>query len=66
MIIIALGDLVLKRATNQAALGKLDSKWEVPYVVTGVTRAGTFRIATTEGDQLGHTWNIKTLRKFYP
>ena len=58
---IALGDLVLKRATNQAALGKLDSKWEGPYVVTGKTRAGTFRIATPEGDQLGHTWNIKTL-----
>ena len=63
---IALGDLVLKRATNQAAIGKLDSKWEGPYVVTGTTRAGTYRIATPEGDQLGHTWNIKTLRKFYP
>ena len=63
---IALDDLVLKRATNQATLGKLESKWEGTYVVTGATRIGTFRIATLKGDQLGHTWNIKTLRKFYP
>ena len=60
------GDMVLKRATNPTTRGKLESKWEGPYIVTGTTRAGTFRLATPEGDQLGHTWNIKTLRKFYP
>ena len=60
------GDMVLKRATNQAATGKLESKWEGPYIITDATRAGTFRIATPEGDQLGHTWNVKSLRNFYP
>ena len=63
---LAQGDMVLKRATNLAATGKLESKWEGPYIITGATRAGTFRIATPEGHQLGHTWNIKSLRKFYP
>ena len=63
---LAPGDMVLKRAANPAATGKLESKWEGPYIITSATKAGTFRIATPEGDQLGHTWNVKSLRKFYP
>lgn len=59
------GDMVLQRATNHDAIGKLESKWEGPYIITGTTRANSFRIAMPEGNQLGHTWNAKNLQKFY-
>ena len=60
------GDMVLKRVTNPMAMGKLDTKWEGPYIITRSTRAGSFSLATPDGQQLGHTWNAKNLRKFYP
>ena len=60
------GDMVLKRIPNPATVGKLETKWEGPFVITRATRAGTFYLATIEGHQLGHTWNAKSLRKFYP
>ena len=47
-------------------MGKLETKWEGPYIITHSTRAGSFHIATPEGQQLGHTWNAKSLRKYYP
>ena len=58
--------MVLKRVVNPATIGKLESKWEGPYIITRAMRAGSFSIATPEGQQLGHTWNVKSLRKFYP
>ena len=36
------GDMVLKRAVNPATVGKLESKWEGPYIITRSTRAGSF------------------------
>ena len=63
---LAPGDMVLKRAANPTAKGKLESKWEGPYIITRSTRAGSYYIATPEGQQLDHTWNAKSLRKFYP
>lgn len=37
---------VLKRVTNPATMGKLGSKWKEPYIITRVTRAGSYYIAT--------------------
>ena len=63
---LAPGDMVLKRAANPTAIGKLESKWEGAYIVTRSTRAGSYYITTPEGQQLAHTWNAKSLRRFYP
>ena len=63
---LAPGDMVLKRAANPTAIGKLESKWEGPYIITQSIRAGSYYIATPEGQQLDHTWNAKSLHKFYP
>nr|CCI55446.1 PH01B001E05.2 [Phyllostachys edulis] len=63
---LAPGDMVLKRAANPATMGKLESKWEGPYIITHSRRAGSFYIATPEGQQLDNTWNAKSLRNFYP
>ena len=58
--------MVLKRVANPTAVGKLDTKWEGPYIITQSTRAGSFGIATPDGQRLAHTLNAKNLRKFYP
>ena len=63
---VASGDMVLKRVANPATMGKLESKREGPYIITRGTQADSFYIATPEGEQLGHTLNAKSLRKFYP
>ncbi|XP_064950466.1 uncharacterized protein LOC135604741 [Musa acuminata AAA Group] len=45
--------------------GKLAPKWEGPYRVIGVSRPGTFRLATMDGDPVPRTWNIQNLRKYF-
>lgn len=42
-------DMVLKRVANPTTVGKLETKWEGPYIIISSTRAGTFRIVTLEG-----------------
>lgn len=34
--------------------------------ITRSTIASSYYIATPEGQHLDHTWNAKSLRKFYP
>lgn len=52
---LTLGNMVLKRAANPATMGKLESKWNGPYIITYSTRAGSYYITTPEGQQLDHT-----------
>ena len=40
--------------------------WEGPFIVTGVLRQGTFRLAMQDEQPLPNTWNIQHMRKFYP
>lgn len=58
--------MVLKHVTNPATRGKLESKWEGSYVITCATREGSYYMATPKGQQLDHTWNAKSILKFYP
>nr|XP_009386626.1 PREDICTED: uncharacterized protein LOC103973709 [Musa acuminata subsp. malaccensis] len=65
---IKLEDLVLRKIeVNRPtqARGKLTPKWEGPYRVIGVSRPGTFRLATMDGDPVPRTWNIQNLRKYF-
>ena len=48
------GDMVLKRRHHSDTLGKLEPKWEGPYLVTRVRRADTYELSTPEGVKLGH------------
>lgn len=36
-----------------------------PYIVTDVTRLGSYRLATLEGEAISNSWNIEHLLKFY-
>lgn len=63
---LAPGEMVLKHVANITVVGKLESKWDNPYIITRGTRAGSYYIATPYGQQVDITWNAKSLRKFYP
>ena len=60
------GDLVLLRSPMTEQVGKLESKWRVPYIVTQTSRPGAYRLADIEGKEFEHSWNADNLRKYYP
>ena len=60
------GDLVLCRIQDETGLHKLNSRWEGPFIVTKVTRPGSYRITDADGNEVPNSWNIEHLRKFYP
>lgn len=57
--------LVLKKKANQVAVGKLESKWEGLYLVKHRSRTGLFRLATLEGKELSHYWNVASLKRYF-
>lgn len=62
---IRVGDLVLKRKQNVDNLGRLVEKWEGPSIAVKSTRAGAFYLATEDGKELPHSWNMESLLKYY-
>jgi len=49
---IAKGDWVLKRKPNAETIGKLQSKWDGPYIVLYSIRPGSYHLADIEGNEL--------------
>jgi hypothetical protein len=45
---------------------KLSPLWEGPFIVSEVTRPGSYRLTQMYGMEVGNSWNIEHLRKFYP
>ena len=60
-----LGDLVLRRFGNASSMGKIQSKWDGPFLVKRSLRPSSYHLANMEGDELPHTWNVDNLCKFY-
>ena len=46
------GDLVLCRIQDETGLHKLNSRWEGPFIVTKVTRLGSYRITNADGNEV--------------
>ena len=46
------GDLVLRRIQDETGLHKLNSRWEGPFIVTKVTRPGSYRITNADGNEV--------------
>ena len=46
------GDLVLRRIQDETGLHKLNSRWEGPFIVTKVTRPGSYRIIDADGNEV--------------
>jgi hypothetical protein len=62
----AVGDLVLRRILTGEGRHKLSPLWEGPFMVAEVTRPGSYRLTQMDGIEIGNSWNIEHLRKFYP
>jgi hypothetical protein len=45
-------DLVLRRIQDEIGLHKLNSRWEGPFIVTKVTRPGSYRITDADGNEV--------------
>jgi hypothetical protein len=60
------GDLVLHRVLTGEGRHKLSPPWEWPFIVTEVTRPGSYRLTQMDGTQIVNSWNIEHLRKFCP
>jgi hypothetical protein len=60
------GDLVLCRVLTGEGRHKLSPPWEGPFIVAEVTRPGSYRLTQMDGTEVGNSWNIEHLRKFYP
>jgi hypothetical protein len=60
------GDLVLRRILTGEGQHKLSPLWEGPFIVSEVTRPGSYRLTQMNGTEVGNSWNIEHLRKFYP
>ena len=56
--IIQDGDLVLKRRPNAENVGKLQPKWEGPYMAKAARRPGSFYLIDDEGRTTTHTWRF--------
>jgi len=53
--IIQDGDLVLRRRPNTENIGKLQPKWEGPYLAKAAGRPGSFHLTDGEGRTTTHT-----------
>jgi hypothetical protein len=60
------GDLVLRRILTGERQHKLSPLWEGPFIVLEVTRPGSYQFTRMDGMEVGNSWNIEHLRKFYP
>ena len=59
------GDLVLIRTARTESKGKLEPKWEGPFIVKSKASPSAYRLTTPNGEDLEHSWNIDNLRKFF-
>jgi hypothetical protein len=59
------GDLVLSRTTRTESRGKLELKWDDPFIVKTKTSPSAYRLVTPSGEALEHSWNIDNLRRFF-
>lgn len=60
------GHFVLRRITNADTVGKLQSKWDGPFLVKASNRMGSFRLEDMYGKEVPRSWNINDLRRYYP
>jgi hypothetical protein len=62
---IAPGHLVLRRIANLDTTGKLQVKWEGPFLVSASNRPGSFRLKDMEGNDIPRTWNVDALHRYH-
>jgi hypothetical protein len=59
------GHLVLRRVPNPDTVGKLQLKWEGPFLVVSSSRPGSYRLKDMDGKDIPRSWNANELRRYY-
>jgi hypothetical protein len=59
------GHLVLRRVANPDTVGKLQLKWEGPFLVISSSRPGSYRLKDLDGNDIPRSWNANELRRYY-
>ena len=59
------GHLVLRRVANPETVGKLQLKWEGPFLVVSSSRPGSYRLKDLDGNDIPSSWNADELRRYY-
>jgi hypothetical protein len=59
------GNLVLLRSPRTESSGKLEAKWEGPFVIVEKTRPEAYHLTDPQGSKLEHSWNADNLCRFY-
>jgi hypothetical protein len=62
---IKLGHLVLRRVANLDTVGKLQLKWEGPFLVVSSSRPGSYKLKDMDGNDIPRSWNADELRRYY-
>jgi hypothetical protein len=63
--IIRPGHLVLRRVANPDTIGKLQLKWEGPFLVVSSSRPSSYRLKDMDGNDIPRSWNADELRRYY-
>jgi hypothetical protein len=59
------GHLVLRRVANPDTVGKLQQKWEGPFLVVSSSRPDSYRLKDMDGNDIPRSWNVDELRRYY-
>jgi transposase InsO family protein len=59
------GHLVLQRVANPDTVGKLQLKWEGPFLVVSSSRPGSYRLKDMDDSDIPRSWNADELRRYY-
>jgi hypothetical protein len=56
---------VLRRVANLDTVGKLQLKWEGPFLVVSSSRLGSYRLKDMDDNDIPRPWNAVELRRYY-
>jgi hypothetical protein len=59
------GLLVLHREDNPDKVGKLQLKWEGPFLVVSSSRLGSYRLKDMDRNDIPRSWNADELQRYY-
>jgi hypothetical protein len=59
------GHLLLRRVANPNIVGKLQLKWEGPFLVVSSSRPGSYRLKDMDINGIPRSWNADELQRYY-
>jgi hypothetical protein len=59
------GHLVLRRVANPDTVGKLQLKWQGPFLVVSSSIPRSYRLKDMDGNDIPRSWNADELRRYY-